>query len=102
MGHVRRHHARTAPGRHRIDLPAALPPFGQYVPAVLHGDLLWVGGHFGTRADGTIHTGRCGEGLTAEDARAVARSAAINLVATVRETLGTLDRVERFLQCTGS
>jgi len=78
-----------------IALPAALPAFGQYVPAVLHGDQLWVGGHFGTRDDGSIHTGRCGEGVTTAEARAAARSAALNLVATVRDTLGSLDRVVR-------
>jgi hypothetical protein len=36
-----------------ITLPDALPAFGQYVPAVQHGTTLWVGGHFGTRPDGS-------------------------------------------------
>ncbi|CAB4574776.1 MAG: RidA family protein [Actinobacteria bacterium] len=78
-----------------IVLPAPLPAFGQYVPAVLHGDQLWVGGHFGTRTDGGIHTGRCGADVTTAAAREAARSAALNLVSTVRDTLGTLDRVVR-------
>lgn len=78
-----------------IALPPALPAFGQYVPAVFHGDQLWVGGHFGTRDDGSIHTGRCGDDVTTAEARVAARSAALNLVATVRDTLGTLDRVVR-------
>lgn len=84
-----------------IDLPAALPPFGQYVPAVLHDDQLWVGGHFGTHPDGTIHTGRCGEDVTVDEARQAARSAALNLLATVRDALGTLDRVVRVAQVYG-
>ncbi len=46
--------------RSGIVLPAALPAFGQYVPAVLHGSQLWVGGHFGTRPDGSIHTAAAG------------------------------------------
>jgi enamine deaminase RidA (YjgF/YER057c/UK114 family) len=78
-----------------LALPAALPAFGQYLPAVLHGDQLWVGGHFGTRDDGSIHTGRCGDDVTTHEARVAARSAALNLVATVREVLGSLDRVVR-------
>ncbi len=82
-------------GAASISLPAALPAFGQYVPAVLHGEQLWVGGHFGTRDDGSLHTGRCGDGVSVAEARAAARSAAVNLLATVRETLGTLDRVVR-------
>ena len=78
-----------------ITLPEPLPAFGQYVPAVVHGDQLWVGGHFGTRADGTIHTGRCGADVTTAEAREAARAAALNLVSTVRDTLGTLERVVR-------
>lgn len=81
-----------------ISLPAPLPPFGSYVPAVLHGSQLWVGGHFGTRPDGSIYTGRCGLDVTASEGREIARSAAWNLVATIRDTIGSLDRVERVLQ----
>jgi enamine deaminase RidA (YjgF/YER057c/UK114 family) len=84
-----------------IVLPAALPAFGQYVPAVLHGEQLWVGGHFGTRADGSIHAGRCGADVSVPEAREAARSAALNLLATVRETLGSLDRVVRVAQVYG-
>jgi enamine deaminase RidA (YjgF/YER057c/UK114 family) len=60
-----------------------------------------VGGHFGTRPDGSPHVGRCGHDVTAAEARDAARSAAINLVATVRDTLGSLDRVELVVQVYG-
>jgi len=98
----------TAPVSHEsrlksagIQLPEPLPAFGQYVPTVLARDVLWVGGHFGTRPDGTLHTGRCGEDSTTEQGRAAARSAAINLLATVRDALGSLDRVERVVRIFG-
>ena len=81
-----------------IKLPTPLPAFGQYVPAVLARDVLWVGGHFGTRPDGTLHTGRCGEDITADEARSAARSAAINLLSTTRDVLGSLDRVEQVVR----
>ena len=84
-----------------IELPAPLPAFGQYVPTVLARDVLWVGGHFGTRPDGTLHTGRCGDDLTAETARDAARSAAINMLATIRDALGSLDRVEQVVRVYG-
>lgn len=84
-----------------IELPTPLPAFGQYVPAVLARDLLWVGGHFGTRPDGTLHTGRCGEDLTVDGARQAARSAAINMLATIRDALGSLDRVEQVVRVKG-
>lgn len=84
-----------------LELPVALPAFGQYAPAVLHGSQLWIGGHFGTRPDGSLHTGRCGEDVSVTDARDAARSAAVNLLATVRETLGSLDRVVRVVHIYG-
>jgi enamine deaminase RidA (YjgF/YER057c/UK114 family) len=84
-----------------IELPPPLPAFGQYVPAVLARDVLWVGGHFGTRPDGTLHTGRCGEDTTADEAREAARSAAINLLATIRDALGSLNRVEQVVRVYG-
>ena len=84
-----------------IELPAPLPAFGQYVPTGLARDVLWVGGHFGTRPDGTLHTGRCGEDTTADEAREAARSAAINMLATIRDALGSLDRVEQVVKLYG-
>lgn len=84
-----------------IQLPEPLPAFGQYVPAVLHGEQLWVGGHFGTHPDGSVMVGRCGEAVTVAKARDAARSAAINLLASVRHVLGSLGRVERVVRVFG-
>jgi enamine deaminase RidA (YjgF/YER057c/UK114 family) len=84
-----------------IQLPEPLPSFGQYVPAILHGDQLWVGGHFGTHPDGSIMVGRCGEAMSVADARDAARSAAVNLLATVRHVLGSLGRVDRVTRVFG-
>jgi enamine deaminase RidA (YjgF/YER057c/UK114 family) len=84
-----------------IELPEPVPSFGEYVPAVRSGHQLWVGGHFGTRPDGTIHTGTVGARVDAEEARLAARSAAINLLSTVRSELGSLDRVERVVHVHG-
>ena len=78
-----------------ITLPDPLPAFGEYVPAVLTGDQLWVGGHFGTADDGSIITGKVGLDITAAAAADAARSAAINALSTIRATLGSLDAVER-------
>jgi enamine deaminase RidA (YjgF/YER057c/UK114 family) len=84
-----------------IELPDPVPSFGQYVPAIVDRSTMWVGGHFGTRSDGSIFVGRCGEDVSAVEARGIARAAAVNLVSTVRDTLGTLDRVARVAQVYG-
>jgi enamine deaminase RidA (YjgF/YER057c/UK114 family) len=85
-----------------IVLPAALPAFGQYVPYVMNNGLLWLGGHFGTTTpDTALYTGKVGGDVDTDRARDAARSAAINMLATIRDALGTLDRVERVLHVNG-
>lgn len=84
-----------------ITLPEPLPAFGEYVPAVRSGDRLWVGGHFGTRPDGSIHTGRVGATVAVDEACDAARSAAVNLLATVRAEVGSLDAVARVVHVHG-
>jgi enamine deaminase RidA (YjgF/YER057c/UK114 family) len=87
--------------RFALELPPALPPFGQYLTVLRHGSQLWLGGHFGTRPDGSIRVGRCGQDVSTAEAREAARSAAVNLVATIRQELGSLDLVERVVQVFG-
>lgn len=82
-------------------LPDPLPPFGEYVPAVRSGNQLWVGGHFGTRPDGTIWTGKVEVDVSAEEAQEAARSAALNLLATVDAELGSLDAVGQVVHVYG-
>lgn len=80
-----------------LTIPDPLPPFGEYVPAVRSGNQLWVGGHFGTRPDGSIWTGKVGAGVSMDEAQQAARSAALNLLATVRAELDSLDDVVRIV-----
>jgi enamine deaminase RidA (YjgF/YER057c/UK114 family) len=84
-----------------IVLPSPLPAFGQYVPYVLSGTTLWLSGHFGTTREVALLTGKVGSEVDLEAAREAARSAAHNLLATVRDALGTLDRVEQVLSVYG-
>ena len=85
-----------------IVLPAALPAFGQYAPCVENNGLLWMSGHFGTTTpDTSLYTGKVGRDVDTELAREAARSAAINMLATIRDALGTLDRVRRVLTVNG-
>lgn len=81
--------------RTTFTVPEPLPSFGQYVPSVLNGAILTVGGHFGLSPDGSVYIGKVGADVSVETARLAARSAALNLVATVRDALGSLDRVSQ-------
>jgi len=84
-----------------LTLPEVFPPAGTYRSAVLHDGVLHTAGHIPLGADGTLVLGRLGEDLTVEEGRAAARLAALSLLATVQQELGSLDRVDRFLRVYG-
>lgn len=84
-----------------LTLPAAPKPAGSYVTAVHTGGLLYTSGHGPTRADGTIVTGKVGVDVDLEAAKDAARLTGLNLLATVRAALGSLDRVSRVVKVLG-
>src|SRR5215475_5752739 len=84
-----------------IDLPVAPRPMGSYVTATRSGNLLFLSGH-GPLKDGRVtHQGRVGRDLTIEQGQEAARLTGLNLLATVRDTLGSLDRVRRVVKVLG-
>jgi enamine deaminase RidA (YjgF/YER057c/UK114 family) len=88
----------TAPDLTGLELPDVFPPAGTYRSAILHEGVLHTAGHIPLGADGTLVLGRLGEDLTVEDGRFAARLAALSLLATVQQELGSLERVDRFLR----
>ena len=81
-----------------LELPEANTPVGGYVMAVRRGNLMFVSGH-GPFEDGEPrHLGRLGETLTTEEGAQAAAVVALNLLATLKEELGDLERVSRFLK----
>ena len=77
-----------------LELPEPMAPAGNYLPARLAGDLLYLSGMGPVRADGSIVTGEVGEGgLDLETAREAARLTGLQMLAAMRAQLGDLDRV---------
>lgn len=83
-----------------IELPPPPPRLGRYRTAKLHGDLLYVAGHGPLGADGLI-TGKVGADLDVEQAQEAARVTGLAILATMRQTLGTLDRVASIVKVLG-
>ena len=84
-----------------IELPAAPRPVGSYVTVARSGNLLFLSGH-GPLKDGRVtHQGRVGRDLTIEQGQEAARLTGLNLLATVRDTLGSLDHVRRVVKVLG-
>lgn len=76
-----------------IQLPAAPTPLGAYVEARQTGSLLFLSGMLPVIDRKPKYVGRVGKELDAEVGRDAARVAALSALASIREYLGSLDRV---------
>jgi enamine deaminase RidA (YjgF/YER057c/UK114 family) len=81
-----------------LDLPPAPEALATYVTCVRHGNTLHLAGHGPVRGDGTSLIGCIGEDLDLEAGIEGARLAGLATLATLRDRLGSLDRVARFLR----
>jgi enamine deaminase RidA (YjgF/YER057c/UK114 family) len=85
-----------------ITLPAPATPIGNYVSAVRTGNLLFLAGHGPVRTAGKpMITGKVGKTMSTEQAAQVAREVGLNLLATVKTHLGSLDKVKRIVKVLG-
>jgi enamine deaminase RidA (YjgF/YER057c/UK114 family) len=82
-----------------IVLPATNPPAGSYVSTRRAGNLLFVSGQI-SRKDGAAVTGKVGDTVDTKTANALARQTAIDMLATLRAALGSLDDVT-FIKLSG-
>jgi enamine deaminase RidA (YjgF/YER057c/UK114 family) len=85
-----------------LTLPPPPKPMAKYKPAVLAGVLLYVSGHGPAKVgDKTPTAGRIGADLTTEQGKECARAVGLNILSTVRNTLGSLDKVKRLVKTLG-
>jgi enamine deaminase RidA (YjgF/YER057c/UK114 family) len=84
-----------------VSLPAVAEPVANYVPSVQVGNLLFVSGDGPRREDGSLVKGRVGADLDLDAGREAARLVGLSVLATVRDALGSLDRVVRVVRVFG-
>jgi enamine deaminase RidA (YjgF/YER057c/UK114 family) len=82
-------------------LPKPPKPVAKYKTAVLAGNMLYVSGHGPLKADGSTIEGRLGADMTTEQGKEAARVVGLAILSTVRNTLGTLDKVKRLIKTLG-
>lgn len=85
----------------RLELPPAPKPVAVYKPLVLVGNLAYVSGHGPLRPDRSLITGVVGRDLTLEEGAAAARQVGLAILATLRDQLGSLNRVRRVIKLLG-
>ncbi|MCC6511833.1 MAG: RidA family protein [Pirellulaceae bacterium] len=84
-----------------LELPPAPKPVGLYKPVVVVGNLAYVSGHGPLQSDGSLIKGRLGADMTLEQGQAAARQTGLAILATLRNSLGSLDRVTRVVKLLG-
>ena len=84
-----------------VELPQQPEPVGNYIGAVQARNLVFLSGHGPRRADGSMITGKVGVDLTVAEATEAARQVGLNMLSTLRNTVGDLDRVRRVVKVLG-
>lgn len=87
-----------------IELPAprSTPPGMNFIMAVTAGELLFTAGHGPNGADGKLaYVGRVGAEVSVEEGYQAARLTGLNLLATIKSHLGSLDRVVKLVKVLG-
>jgi len=83
-----------------LTLPTPQAPLANYVTARAVGDRLYTSGHLG-KLDGVVVVGAVGADVSPLDAYNAARAAAIDILASARQAVNTLDRVRGVVKVTG-
>ena len=83
-----------------IKLPSVPLAAGLYKPMLLEGNLAYLSGHLPVLEDGQMMVGMIEE-CSVEQGYDAARQVGLNMLATLRAGLGTLNRVERVIKLLG-
>ena len=84
-----------------LELPALPKPVANYVRAVRTGNLVFLAGHGPVKPDGGYVTGKFDSELTVEEGQAAARLTGLALLASLKEEIGSLDKVQRIVKVNG-
>ena len=88
-------------GELNLTLPPPPPQAGVYQSMLLVGDHAYFSGHVPLLADGSMMTGRVGDGVDLATAQAAARQVGLCILATAKAKLGSLDRIQRVVKLLG-
>ncbi|MFD9927483.1 RidA family protein [[Kitasatospora] papulosa] len=84
-----------------LTLPDVVPPLASYQPAVRSGVYVYTSGQL-PMVDGKLAvTGKVGAEVTADEAKELAKTCALNALAAVKSVAGDLDRIARVVKVVG-
>ncbi len=82
-------------------LPPAPKPVAVYKSMVIVGSLAYLSGHGPLKEDKTLMVGRVGDEIDLTEGKAQARQVGLAMLATLRDQLGSLNRVRRVVKLLG-
>src|SRR5450432_90644 len=85
----------------QLELPPAPTPIGVYIPFLIDGKHVYVSGHGPLLPDKTLIRCRVGEDLDAEQGRMAAKQVGLAILATLKNNLGSLDKIKRVIKVLG-
>src|SRR5260221_474185 len=84
-----------------LSLPPAPTPMGVYKPCLIDGKYLYVSGHGPFREDKSLIVGRIGQDMDIETGKLAARQTGLSILSTIKNNLGSLDKVKRVIKVLG-
>ena len=82
-----------------LELGPVGTPVANFVPTVQTGNLLYVAGHIAGKPDGSVlNPGKVGREVTEDQAYESAKLAMLNCLASIRQALGSLDKVSQVVK----
>jgi len=84
-----------------LELPSKPTAIANYVSAVRTGNLVFVAGHGPSKDGQLIYRGKLGQDVDIETGYKAAQLVTLNMLASLKEEIGDLDRVKRIVKLLG-
>jgi enamine deaminase RidA (YjgF/YER057c/UK114 family) len=84
-----------------LTLPPAPTPLCVYKPFLIVGNFVYVSGHGTVKEDKSLIIGRVGKDLTMDEGKLAARQVGLAILATLKQNLGTLNKIKRVIKVLG-
>lgn len=84
-----------------LELPPAPTPLGVYKPFLIDGNHCYVSGHGPLLSDKTFIKGRVGADMNIEEAKQAAQQVGLAILATLKQNLGSFNKVKRVIKVLG-
>jgi enamine deaminase RidA (YjgF/YER057c/UK114 family) len=84
-----------------LELPPAPTPIGVYVPLLIDGKHCYVSGHGPLLPDKSLIRGRVGVDIDPEQGKLAARQVGLAILSTLKNHLGSLDKIKRVIKVLG-